>query len=246
MASYTIELGTVCRLLHAGPSDNWAAAWDTIGLSGYPIYDETHRGELNGRIIRHYYLREIGVETVEMFGYYVDEAMRLIMPAYNKMYQSALLDVSHLLGVSVDALTRDLTTRTLSVKDSGTGTMTGHTSTTTSESGTSTEDTLDRNLDTPQSQVTLLDDGYLTDASKGHSEATSTREGETGGETSQSTESASTRDEGETTNYEHERTEQRTDPRYFNQLVDLGRQILDIDRMVIEDNELRQCFMTIF
>ena len=230
MSSYTIELGTVCRLLHAGPSDNWAAAWDAIGLSGYPIYDETHRAELNGRIIRHYYLREIGVETVEMFGYYVDEAMRLIMPAYNKMYQSALLDVSHLLGVSVDALTRDLTTRTLSVKDSGTGTMTGHTST--------TGDALERNLDTPQSQVTLLDDGYLTDASKTHSE--------TGGDSTQSTESASTRDEGETTNYEHERTEQRTDPRYFNQLVDLGRQILDIDRMVIEDNELRQCFMTIF
>ena len=230
MASYTIELGTVCRLLHAGPSDNWAAAWDAIGLSGYPIYDEAHRAELNGRIIRHYYLREIGVETVEMFGYYVDEAMRLIMPAYNKMYQSALLDVSHLLGVSVDALTRDLTTRTLSVKDSGTGTMTGHTST--------TGDALERNLDTPQSQVTLLDDGYLTDASKTHSE--------TGGDSTQSTESASTRDEGETTNYEHERTEQRTDPRYFNQLVDLGRQILDIDRMVIEDNELRQCFMTIF
>ena len=230
MSSYTIELGTVCRLLHAGPSDNWAAAWDAIGLSGYPIYDEAHRAELNGRIIRHYYLREIGVETVEMFGYYVDEAMRLIMPAYNKMYQSALLDVSHLLGVSVDALTRDLTTRTLSVKDSGTGTMTGHTST--------TGDALERNLDTPQSQVTLLDDGYLTDASKTHSE--------TDGDTTQSTESASTRDEGETTNYEHERTEQRTDPRYFNQLVDLGRQILDIDRMVIEDNELRQCFMTIF
>ena len=246
MASYTIELGTVCRLLHAGPSDDWAAAWDAIGLSGYPIYDEAHRAELNGRIIRHYYLREIGVETVEMFGYCVDEAMRLIMPAYNKMYQSALLDVSHLLGVSVDALTRDLTTRTLSVKDSGTGTMTGRTSTTTSESGTSTEDTLDRNLDTPQSQVTLLDDGYLTDASRGHGDATSTREGETGGETSQSTESASTRDEGETTSYGHARTEQRTDPRYFNQLLDLGRQILDIDRMVIEDNELRQCFMTIF
>lgn len=230
MSSYTIELGTVCRLLHAGPSDNWAAAWDAIGLSGYPIYDEAHRAELNGRIIRHYYLREIGAETVEMFGYYMDEAMRLIMPAYNKLYQSALLDVSHLLGVSVDALTRDLTTRTLAVKDSGTGTMTGHTST--------TGDALERNLDTPQSQVTLLDDGYLTDASKSHSE--------TDGDTSQSTESASTRDEGETTTYDHERTEQRTDPRYFNQLVDLGRQILDIDRMVIEDNELRQCFMTIF
>lgn len=230
MSSYTIELGTVCRLLHAGPSDNWAAAWDAIGLSGYPIYDEAHRAELNGRIIRHYYLREIGVETVEMFGYCVDEAMRLVMPAYNKMYQSALLDVSHLLGVSVDALTRDLTTRTLSVKDSGTGTMTGHTST--------TGDALERSLDTPQSQVTLLDDGYLTDASKSHSE--------TGGDSAQSTESASTRDEGETTSYGHERTERRTDPRYFNRLVDLGRQILDIDRMVIEDNELRQCFMAIF
>lgn len=246
MASYTIELGTVCRMLGATPSDGWRAAWPSIGLENYPIYDEGHRAELNGRLIRHYFLREIGVETVEMFAYYMDDAMRTIMPAYNKMYQSALLDIAHLLGVSVDAVTRDLTERTLGVRDSGTGTMTGTSETKATETGSSTGSTVDRTLDTPQSQVDLVDDGYLTQVQKGQEDSSTSKDGTTTGDTTQSTESSSQRDETERTDYTHDRTEQRTDPRYFQQLITLGRQILDIDRMVIEDNEVRQCFMQIF
>ena len=81
MASYTIELGTILRMVHASPEDNWEAGWGTIGLACYPIYDEAHRGALNGRIIRHYFLREIGMETHEMFAYYMDEANAAVVAA---------------------------------------------------------------------------------------------------------------------------------------------------------------------
>lgn len=262
MAHYTIELGTIVRSLHASPSDGWAAAWDVIGLSGYPIWSEGHRTELNSRIIRHYFLREIGVETVEMFGYYVDEAMRLIMPAYNKLYESALIDVAHMLGKSVDSLIQDLHNREFDRTDSGKRDSSGEDKSTSSNTSSGTSDVTEstdtnstsRNLDTPQSQVTLLDDGYLTDASKGEEAQERTGSTETSSKGSGTLDTSSTASEttsatrGETTHEDttHTHTQTETDPRYYAQLVTLGRKLLDVDRMVIEDNELRQCFMTIY
>lgn len=42
---------------------------DKLHLSDdyYPIYDESHRVELNEKIVRHYALREIGQETAQQF-----------------------------------------------------------------------------------------------------------------------------------------------------------------------------------
>ena len=36
-----------------------------LGLQDYPIYDETHRKELNDKIIQHYYVREIGLKQLD-------------------------------------------------------------------------------------------------------------------------------------------------------------------------------------
>lgn len=302
MASYTIELGTILRMVHASPDDNWKAGWGTIGLACYPIYDEAHRGALNGRIIRHYFLREIGVETPEMFAYHMDEAMRLIMPAYNKMYQSELLSVANLLGTSLDVVARDLRdlsrndknassrTRgldtTLEIADTGhaTGNSTTDTTVNSEQSGTTsskrdgtesgTEDTTTRRLDTPQNDIGLMEDGYLTEATIVNGETTKTTSetgsgtsseeasGTTKAESSQTSDTTAsrdskgteseeastdeTRDRREQETYDREREERRTDPRYFDLLMTTGRKILDIDRMVIEDNEVRSCFMSIW
>lgn len=42
---------------------------DKLHLSAdyYPIYNESHRAELNEKIVRHYALREIGQETAQQF-----------------------------------------------------------------------------------------------------------------------------------------------------------------------------------
>lgn len=42
---------------------NWHAAYDKLGLADYPIFDETYRETLNDKIIRHYFMYEIGAET---------------------------------------------------------------------------------------------------------------------------------------------------------------------------------------
>ena len=78
MADFTIELRNVVGMLGA----------DNIGLSDYPIFDEQYREFLNAKIIDHYYYREIGVETVDMFIRQLRTKMLEIMPYYNKWYQA--------------------------------------------------------------------------------------------------------------------------------------------------------------
>lgn len=52
----------------------------------FPIWDENHRGELEKKIIEHYYFRQIGFETVGRFKFYLNTRLREIMPRYVKLY----------------------------------------------------------------------------------------------------------------------------------------------------------------
>lgn len=63
-----------------------------LGLDDYPIFDENYRELLNKKIINHYYFREIGMETAELFKRYLNNTMREIMPYYNQLYKSELLE----------------------------------------------------------------------------------------------------------------------------------------------------------
>lgn len=63
-----------------------------IGLKDYPIFDENYREPLNQKIINHYYFREIGFETAELFKRYLNNTMNEIMPYYNQLFKSELLE----------------------------------------------------------------------------------------------------------------------------------------------------------
>jgi len=78
VADFTIELRNVVDMV--GP--------DHIGLSDYPIFDEQYREFLNAKIIDHYYYREIGLETVDMFIRQLRTKMAEIMPYYNRWYRA--------------------------------------------------------------------------------------------------------------------------------------------------------------
>ena len=67
------------------------AVYRKIGLSEYPIYDETYRRILNDKIIDHFFFREIGFETVAQFAWYMRRTMNEIMPYYNKLYEAELM-----------------------------------------------------------------------------------------------------------------------------------------------------------
>lgn len=54
----------------------------------YPLYDASHKAELETKILKHYFTREIGAETYGLWKFYLDEKLNLIMPAYNIMYEN--------------------------------------------------------------------------------------------------------------------------------------------------------------
>lgn len=80
MAQYTIELR---RLVESGYP---------LALDRYPIFMEEYRGGLNQKIIEHFYFREIGQETADRFNFMLRRKMNEIMPFYNELYKSTLLE----------------------------------------------------------------------------------------------------------------------------------------------------------
>ena len=78
-----------------------------LQLNEYPIFDENYREELNQKIVNHYYFREIGFETVRLFRFYLKQTMNEIMPYYNQLYESALIEIDPLNTIDfTETLTR--------------------------------------------------------------------------------------------------------------------------------------------
>lgn len=137
MAIYTTLLRSIVEQrqaeAHVGP-DDFTVAYATLGLDSYPIFDESYRQTLNDKIIRHYYFREIGQETVARFRWYMDATMRENMPYFNQLYDS--------LNLIVDPVTNVRYTYNdvfnLATQESGTGTTskTGAGSSSTTETHT--------------------------------------------------------------------------------------------------------------
>ena len=61
-------------------------------MSDYPIFDASYRKLLNDKIIDHYLFREIGQETVRMFAFTLKRNLNEIMPLYNQLYESTMLN----------------------------------------------------------------------------------------------------------------------------------------------------------
>lgn len=70
-----------------------------IGLEDYPIWDEEYRAVLNKKIVDHYYFREIGMETPGLFRFYLNRTMHEIMPYYNQLYKTTVLEYNPLHNV---------------------------------------------------------------------------------------------------------------------------------------------------
>ena len=75
-----------------------ATAAPLIFENDIPFFDEDYRLPLETKILRHYYMREIGQETEEAFIFYLNRDMQEQMPYFNKLYQSELYDFDPLIG----------------------------------------------------------------------------------------------------------------------------------------------------
>lgn len=80
MAEYTIDIR---HLLQRGYH---------LALDDYPIWSENYRNILNEKIVNHYMFREIGQETPDRFNFFLRRKMHEIMPYYNQLYESQLIE----------------------------------------------------------------------------------------------------------------------------------------------------------
>ena len=67
----------------------------------FPIFDENYRSVLETKILRHYYTREIGLETYGLWKLKLQTKLNEIMPYYNKLYQSELYTYNPLYDVDM-------------------------------------------------------------------------------------------------------------------------------------------------
>lgn len=66
--------------------------------TSYNVYDENMRDVINKYITDHYMFREIGFETPNLFDHYMSITMNEIMPYYNELFKSTLFDINPLIN----------------------------------------------------------------------------------------------------------------------------------------------------
>ena len=177
MSKYTTQVRFICEAsVGMTESAGYGSVNDIIQRAipkvfdfEFPIYDEEYRNVLCTKILKHYYTREIGAETVGLWKLWLDTRLNEIMPYYNQLYKSAMIEFNPLYDI-------DLSTEYLKSKD-GTNDTTGNS--TENSSGNSNELTISegestgRNMfsDTPQGSLDNVEnETYLTNASKSTSE----------------------------------------------------------------------------
>lgn len=141
MSKYTTEVRFICEH-YSGLSDSkgYANVNEIIENSRgkifdfpYPIYDENYRSVLETKILKHFYTREIGSETVGLWKLWLDTRMNEIMPYYNQRYNSTLLKFNPLFDTDI--------TTDRNVKTDGSKDDTGRTTETNTNNKVITDDT---------------------------------------------------------------------------------------------------------
>lgn len=199
MSKYTTQVRFICETA-AGLSESEgqtsvkqiiAAAIPSVFDFDFPIFDESYRNVLETKILKHYYTREIGLETVGLWKLKLDTKLNEIMPFYNQLYKSELIEFNPMYDVDLtrdhnlkreettkqDATEKGTTEKTGSVDDS---THTETSDNQNSESATDIQNTTgstskeqlgaskthyDKYSDTPQGSLqNVQNDTYLTNA----------------------------------------------------------------------------------
>lgn len=92
MSKYTTEVRYICEvnsgLTEGNVSQYIANSWQKIFDFDFPIWDEDYRSVLCTKILKHYYTREIGLETVGLWKLKLETKLNEIMPYYNELYES--------------------------------------------------------------------------------------------------------------------------------------------------------------
>ena len=116
MSKYTTEVRFICEVNsglnesvgYSKIEDVITGAMPKIFDFDFPIFDESYRSVLERKILKHFYTREICEETVGLWKLRLNTRLNEIMPYYNKLYKSELLNFNPLY---TDNLKRERTTK---------------------------------------------------------------------------------------------------------------------------------------
>lgn len=235
MSKYTTEVRFICETA-AGFTESQdynkidqviAGSLSSVFDFNFPIFDESYRSVLETKILRHYYTREIGLETVGLWKHFLNMRLNEIMPYYNQLYNSAALEFNPLYNVKYD----------VTHSGSNSGTMSEDISDDRNRENEYSDGTLDKFSDTPQGGLTgVINDNYLTTARKVDSDG------------SGSEDETYTRDRDvATTNTDQylRHIEGNNGGRSFSELLKQYREtFINIDMMII--NDLNDLFMGVW
>lgn len=188
-----------------------------FGLKDYPIFDEAYRAGLNQKIIEHYYFREIGFETPALFNRFLNRKMAEIMPYYNQLYKSQLIEITPLTRMDYSEDYQ----RTADTKTSNQST------------GLSDENSTAVHSDTPQGMLSIGDienNTYASDAQISKASAT--------------TEGTATGTQNTTDNYIKKVMGNNAGRTDSEMLIQFRETFLNIDMQIIDD--LSELFLNLY
>lgn len=254
MSKYTVEVRYIC--------ETESGLTESVGANGveevlnnsvesifgdFPIFDEAYRIPLEKKILRHYYTREIGFETVGLWKLKLNTKMNEIMPYYNKLYESELLEYNPLEDTNLttekgsEGTKVENSERKNSTDDDRSGTKQKD------DKGTESRENWDLFSNTPQGQLSDVKQGrYLTTADNQTNELT-TRD--TSSEASTDIRYTENRDRSNKniTNVEDyiEKIKGKRGTKSYPELIEEFRKtFLNIDMMIIE--ELKDLFLNLW
>lgn len=165
MSKYTTQVRFICEQLsgyiqsvdYSNVDLVLRAAEPKIFDFDYPIFDENYRRVLNTKILKHYYINEIGLETYALWKLRLNTKMNEIMPYFNQLYMSELYTFNPLYDT-------DITRQHKVDRSQDSTTKTTDTSTTEQTNGNVHADAYS---DTPQGGITGVEKlNYLTNYRK--------------------------------------------------------------------------------
>lgn len=109
MSRFTTEVRYICETLaghnesvgYNDVSSTITTAAPLLFNFNFPIFDEAYRLPLETKILRHFYTREICEETVGLWKLRMEDKLNLIMPYYNQLYRSELLEFNPMYDVDI-------------------------------------------------------------------------------------------------------------------------------------------------
>lgn len=238
MSKYTSEVRFICEsksgfteeeLKEKTVDQILTAARGNIFDFSYPkdAAFNAHYSELEIKILKHYYTREIAAETVGLWKLWLNDRLNLIMPKYNKLYLYEDQIFQKELK-NIDVTTRDAGSDISEHESDYTRTDNLRHTNTVNDTGSNR----DRFSDTPQGGVANVEnDTYLTNYRYINVANQSLADGSDTG-TQRNAGSDSTANEHDTTRTENGYRGSKT---YMELLADYTDKVVNIDQMIVND-----------